>query len=74
MPDRIEPGTPVRATTLKVSGEAKKEKQAKVAFAADLWTPAINKWGGRGRWAFLAVTHMENAADLMRAKFLGPRP
>jgi type III restriction enzyme len=37
---------------LEVSGEAKKEKQAKVAAAADLWTPAIN-WGGLGRWAFL---------------------
>ena len=57
---------------LEVSGEAKKEKQAKVAAAADLWTPAINNWGGLGRWAFLEVTHMENAADLIRARFLDP--
>ena len=55
---------------LEVSGEAKKEKQAKVAAATDLWTPAVNNWGGLGRWAFLEVTHMENAADLIRAKFL----
>ena len=41
---------------LEVSGEAKKEKQAKVAAAADLWIPAINNWGGLGRWAFLEVT------------------
>jgi len=57
---------------LEVSGEAKKEKQAKVAAAGDLWTPAINNWGGLGRWAFLEVTHMENAADLIRARFVQP--
>ena len=55
---------------LEVCGEAKKEKQAKVAVAADLWVPAINNWGGLGRWAFLEVTHMENAADLPRSRFL----
>jgi type III restriction enzyme len=54
---------------LEVSGEAKKEKQAKVAAAADLWVPAINNWGGLGRWAFLEVSHMENAADLIRSRF-----
>jgi len=58
---------------LEVSGEAKKEKQAKVAAASDLWVPAVNNWGGLGRWAFLEVTHMENAADLIRLKFLGGR-
>ena len=55
---------------LEVSGEAKKEKQAKVAAAAELWIPAINNWGGLGRWAFLEVTHMENAADLIRGRFI----
>ncbi len=57
---------------LEVSGEAKKEKQAKVAAAADLWTPAVTNWGGIGRWVFLEVTHMENAADLIRLRFLAP--
>jgi type III restriction enzyme len=57
---------------LEVSGEAKKEKQAKVSVAAELWIPAVNNWGGLGRWAFLEVTHMENAADLIRAKFIDP--
>ncbi len=56
---------------LEVSGEAKKEKQAKVAAAGDLWIPAVNNWGGLGRWAFLEVSHMENAADLIRSRFLG---
>jgi type III restriction enzyme len=59
---------------LEVSGERKKEKQAKVAAAADLWIPAVNNWGGLGRWAFLEVSHMENAADLLRARFIDPRP
>ncbi len=57
---------------LEVSGETKKEKQAKVAAAADLWVPAVNNWGGLGRWAFLEVSHMENAADLIRSRFLEP--
>jgi type III restriction enzyme len=56
---------------LEVSGEAKKEKQAKVDTARDTWIPAVNNWGGLGRWAFLEVTHMENAAELIRARFLG---
>ena len=59
---------------LEVSGEAKKEKQAKVAAAADLWVPAINNWGGLGRWAFLEVTHMENATELVRSRFLASLP
>ena len=53
-----------------VSGEVKKEKQAKVAAAGDLWIPAVNNWGGLGRWAFLEVSHVENAADLIRSTFL----
>lgn len=55
---------------LEVSGEAKKEKQAKVAAAQHLWVPAVNNWGGLGRWAFLEVTHMENAAALIRERFV----
>jgi len=55
---------------LEVSGEAKKEKRAKTDAARDLWVPAVNNWGGLGRWAFLEVTHMENAADLLRSRFL----
>jgi type III restriction enzyme len=55
---------------LEVSGEAKKEKQAKVDTARDTWVPAVNNWGGLGHWEFLEVTHMENAAELIRSKFL----
>ena len=56
---------------LEVTGEAKKEKQAKVATAEHLWVPAVNNWGGAGRWAFLEVTDPWDAGNLIREKFLG---
>ena len=37
---------------LEVSGEAKKEKQAKTATAQDLWVPAVNNWGERGAQSY----------------------
>ena len=52
-----------------MSASCRSRTQADAA-AGDLWTPAVNNWGGLGRWAFLEVTHMENAADLVRARFL----
>ncbi len=55
---------------LEVTGEAKKEKQAKVATARDQWVPAVNNWGGLGRWAFLEVTDPWDAERLIRATFL----
>ena len=41
---------------LEVSGEARKDKAAKVATARNLWVPAVNNHGGFGRWAFLEIT------------------
>ena len=55
---------------LEVSGEARKDKQAKVATAQHLWVPAVNNWGGLGRWAFLEITDPWDAENLMRTKFL----
>ncbi|HEY8868992.1 MAG TPA: DEAD/DEAH box helicase family protein [Candidatus Limnocylindrales bacterium] len=55
---------------LEVTGEARKEKQAKVAAAEHLWTVAVNNWGGAGRWAFLEVTDPWDAGNLIRAKFV----
>jgi type III restriction enzyme len=57
---------------LEVTGEAKKEKQAKVATAEQLWTTAVNNWGGLGRWVFLEVTDPWDAEHLIRARFLHP--
>jgi len=55
---------------LEVTGEAKKEKQAKVAAAEFLWVEAVNNWGGAGRWAFLEVTDPWDAEHLIRLTFL----
>jgi type III restriction enzyme len=59
---------------LEVSGEAKKEKAAKVATATDLWVPAVNNWGSLGRWAFLEVTDPWDAANLVSAHYLAETP
>ncbi|MBA2557370.1 MAG: hypothetical protein H0V12_08530 [Chloroflexi bacterium] len=59
---------------LEVTGEARKEKQAKVAAAEHLWTESVNNWGGAGRWAFLEVTDPWDAGDLIRTALLTPQP
>ena len=41
---------------VEVTGEKKKDKVAKVAAARNLWIPAVNNYGGFGRWAFLEIT------------------
>lgn len=38
---------------LEVTGEKKKDKEAKVATARTLWVPAVNHHGGFGRWDLL---------------------
>ena len=53
---------------LEVTGEPRKEKQAKVAAAEHLWTVAVNNWGGAGRWAFLEITDPWDAEHLIRAR------
>jgi type III restriction enzyme len=55
---------------LEVSGEARKDKQAKVATAEHLWVPAVNNWGGAGRWAFLEVTDPWDAKNLIESRHL----
>jgi type III restriction enzyme len=52
---------------IEVSGEAKKEKVAKVATAKDLWVPAVNNNGGFGRWSYLEVSDPWDAANLIRS-------
>ncbi len=41
---------------IEVTGEKKKDKAAKVATARTLWVPAVNNYGGFGRWAFVEIT------------------
>lgn len=63
-------GDDLLTLVLEVTGEAKKEKQAKVATAEHLWIPAVNNWGGAGRWAFLEVTDPWDAGNLIQSTFL----
>lgn len=51
---------------LEVSGEARKDKAAKVATARTLWVPAVNNHGGFGRWAFLEITDPWDAKNTIR--------
>lgn len=41
---------------VKATGEARKDKAAKVTTARTLWVPAVNNHGGFSRWAFVEVT------------------
>lgn len=52
---------------IEVSGEARKDKAAKVEAARNLWIPAINNHGGFGRWAFLEIVDPWDAKDTIRA-------
>ncbi len=57
---------------IEVTGERKKDKEAKTATARTLWVPAVNNHGGFGRWAFLEITDpYDDCAELIRAD--GPR-
>ncbi len=56
---------------LEVSGEARKDKAAKVAAARNLWVPAINNHGGFGRWAFLEIVDPWDAKNTIRAFLKG---
>jgi type III restriction enzyme len=51
---------------VEISGERKKDKQAKVATARTLWMPAINNHGGFGRWEFLEIVDPWDAANCIR--------
>ncbi len=56
---------------VEVSGEAKKDKAAKVQTARTLWIPAVNNHGGFGRWAFIEITDPWDAAHTIRAELSG---
>ena len=56
---------------IEVTGEKKKDKEAKVSTAKNLWVPAVNNHGGFGRWAFLEITDPWNAKTLIRRHLAG---
>jgi type III restriction enzyme len=49
---------------LEVSGQRKKEKEAKVQTAKTMWVPGVNNLGTFGRWAFLEI----DGSNLHKAK------
>ena len=57
---------------LEVSGQKKKEKEAKVRTAKTLWVPAVNNLGTFGRWEFLEIDgsnlHKTQAGDPQAAE------
>ena len=58
---------------LEVSGEARKDKAAKVETARNLWVPAINNHSGFGRWAFLEIVDPWDAKNTIKAFLAGKR-
>lgn len=61
---------------VEVTGQSKKDKEAKTATARNLWIPAVNNDGSFGRWDFLEISdpwdakstirrHLEEADDLI---------
>jgi type III restriction enzyme len=52
---------------VEVTGEARKDKAAKVTTARTLWVPAVNNHRGFGRWAFVEVTDPWDAQRTIRA-------
>ena len=55
---------------VEVSGERKKDKEARVAAARNLWIPAVNNHCGFGRWAFAEVTNPADVYATIRAVLL----
>lgn len=52
---------------VEVSGEAKKDKAAKVATTKTLWIPAVKNHGGLGRWDFLEIKEPWDAENKILA-------
>ena len=67
VPDFIVRAKPDLNLIVEVSGEAKKDKAAKVATARALWVPAVNNHGGFGRWTFVEVTDPWDAKGVVTA-------
>lgn len=56
---------------VEVSGQGRKDKEAKVATARTLWVPAMNTHGGYGRWAFVQITDPWDAIGPIRETLAG---
>ena len=56
---------------IEVTGEKKKDKEAKVSTARHLWAPAVNSYGRFGRWAFVEINDPWNAKNQIRSVIEG---
>ena len=52
---------------IEVTGEKKKDKEAKVATAKALWVPAVNNDASFGRWGFLEIADPWSVSAIMKA-------
>ena len=52
---------------IEVSGEKRKDKDAKVETTRNLWIPAVNNHGGFGLWSFLEITDPWNAKNVIKS-------
>jgi type III restriction enzyme len=52
---------------LEVSGEKKKDKDAKVETTKTMWIPAVNNEKTLGRWAYLEITNPNECMKSIRA-------
>jgi type III restriction enzyme len=57
---------------IEVTGEMKREKEAKVATATRLWVPAVNNHGGLGRWAFVEISDPWRTKGILREALRTP--
>jgi len=51
---------------IEVTGERRKEKEAKVSTTRALWIPAVNNHGGFGQWYFIEITDPWDARNSIR--------
>ena len=59
---------------IEVTGEKKKDKEAKVSTARRLWIPAVNNYGRFGRWAFVEINDPWNAKNAIRSCLSAANP
>ena len=58
-----------------VRAQARRDKEAKVATARDLWVPAVNNHGGFGRWAYIEITRpLGRRTTPIRRRTASPTP
>jgi len=55
---------------VEVTGKKDRDKEAKVTTGKNLWVPAINNYGGFGRWRFLEILDPWDAKNTIREAIL----